>query len=399
MLLPVVTKAVSKRLSDESISVREAAVSLVGSYVVASPLALQSYHAALLPRLTDPGVSVRKRALKIFQTVLTENPHYRGRSTVSSIMLERSADLKEEDGVRDLIDDIFCALWLRDGDEPLSQLPGKRSTTIDEGSVLVPSVPGIVTPNSPMVSTKRKAPQVRSDLAAEQMMEVVRAGGSGDNLEALLKKLLNGGIESDNSRKLAERQKRRELSRKQCTQLVNSLFELLVCVDEQRDIRPHVGKDIAATLATIAVFTNLSPFPILKHLDTILPFLKADNGVSMEDETAIVCATCDIIFRLSPALNHQVLAHLASSSVAKDLTKILYKFGPVALASAVRAFSSLANHSDAAGTTFFADKLMDVAKTFYGYAVKKKSIDDFTSTIVSKFQVFRMRAKRSSHSL
>jgi cohesin loading factor subunit SCC2 len=59
MLLPVITKAVSRRLSDESISVREAAVSLVGSYVIKSPVAMKRYHSALLPCLTDVGVSVR----------------------------------------------------------------------------------------------------------------------------------------------------------------------------------------------------------------------------------------------------------------------------------------------------------------------------------------------------
>lgn len=154
-------------------------------------------------------------------------------------------------------------------------------------------------------------------------------------------------------------------------------------VDEQRDIRPRFGKEIAATLSTIAVFANVSPFPLLKHLNTVLPYFQAYNGVSMDDESAIVCATCDIIFRLSPEFDQQLLARLADSSVAKDLTKILYTFGPAALPSSVRAFSALAHHPNAGGKSIFTEKLLAVSKTLYGYACKKNSVADFASMTVS----------------
>lgn len=388
MLLPIITKAVSRRLSDEAISVRETAVSLVGGYAVLSPLAIQSYHAALLPCLTDKGVSVRKKAVQIFQKILIKNPRYKGRSAVCNILLERSADPKEEDGVRDRIDDLFCLLWLRDCSKEL--LPEKkRSDSMDEdpptagSSEQAASIPGVVTPSSPIVANKRKKPQRRGDVAAEQMMEVVKTAGTGDTLEALLKKLLSGSIDSDNSRKQSERQKRQELGQKQCTTLVDSLFELLMVVEEQRDIRPHVGKDIAATLLTIGVFATVAPHPVLKHLDTFLIFLKADNGVSLEDETAIVCATCDIVYRLSSAFDHNALVRLSASSVATDLTKICYKFGPAALSSAIRAFSSLAHHPEAGDNARIGEKLLRMAKTFYKYLVSKSETQDFSASGVS----------------
>lgn len=384
MLLPVIMKAVAKQLSDESISVREAAVALIGNYLSRSPpLAIHNYHEFLVPCLTDPGVSVRKRAIKIFQSILITNPWYRGRTAVFKILLQRSADPKEEDSIRDLIDELLYMLWFRGGSEPVSR--PQRSE--DEDKVPVASIPGVVTPNSPMASSKRKSVQLRSDIAAEQMMEVVQGEGTGTNLESVLMSLLkdfSGTLANNNSRKQSESRKRREGGENQCSQIVNSLFELLLVLDEQRSIRQHVGCDISATLATIAVFASICPNALLKHFDLILPYLKADNGVSMNDESAIICAVCDILYRLAPVLDPSILPRNSGLAIAKDLTKISYKFGPVALASAIRAFATLANRLDRSVHAIFADKLLDVAKTFYGYALKKNEIDDFASINVSE---------------
>lgn len=382
MLLPIVTNTVSMRLADESISVREAAVALVGNYIDKSPHAIQNYQAALIPCLTDSGVSVRKRAVKIFESILVKNPHFRGSSEICNVLLQRSSDPKEEDGVRDLIDETFCKLWLRDGTESISQHTAKRRLSF-ESAAQIPSIPGVVTPNSPEVVTKRRQSHVRSDFASEQMMEVVRTAGSGADLEALLKKLLNGTINSDSERKQTERQKRQALGQAQCNQLVESLFALLVVIDEQRNIRNDVGKDLAATLTTIGVFANVSPHPILKHLDTITLYLKADNGVSKEDESSIVCATCDIMFRLIPAFDKQVISRLTDGSLAQDLTKVTYKFGPSALAPTIRAFSALANKADSMGNSLLGKRLLVVVRTFYAYAANKNSYDDFSVAAVS----------------
>jgi len=50
--------AVAKRFKDEAISVREAAVSLVGFYVLQAPELAKSFHTPLLFRLNDNGISV-----------------------------------------------------------------------------------------------------------------------------------------------------------------------------------------------------------------------------------------------------------------------------------------------------------------------------------------------------
>ena len=157
MLIPAIVKAVSKRLTDESISVREAAVSLVGNYIARSPQAIQSYHSVLVPCMTDLGVSVRKRALKIFHSILTKNPSYRGRATVFNILLQRLIDPNEEDSLRDLVHEVICMLWFRSGTEPMSRHIETNSVSInDDVKIPVVSIPGVVTPNTPVVSERRK---------------------------------------------------------------------------------------------------------------------------------------------------------------------------------------------------------------------------------------------------
>ena len=107
MLYSFIKKAVMRRFSDESISVREAAVALVGSYVVHTPAVANTYHRAFLDALNDSGLSVKKRTVKIMQDILTSNPAYKGRASACSAMLGLAANPKEDDAVRDLAQEIL----------------------------------------------------------------------------------------------------------------------------------------------------------------------------------------------------------------------------------------------------------------------------------------------------
>lgn len=115
MIQPLIRKAVSERFQDESISVREAVVSLVGS-LVSSPShsnIAEQFHNCLLYALSDKGVSVRKRAIKIFHDILKRGDSPK-RAQVLSKLLRIASNPKEEDtGVRELIYDTFYDLWFR----------------------------------------------------------------------------------------------------------------------------------------------------------------------------------------------------------------------------------------------------------------------------------------------
>jgi hypothetical protein len=87
--------------------------------------------------------------------------------------------------------------------------------------------------------------QKRADVAAEQMMEVVKAGDRGA-LEALLAKLLSGASETGTGRK--EEQKRAQRMQPETVRPTYEFFELLFRL-KSRETTVHSGrKDIAATL-------------------------------------------------------------------------------------------------------------------------------------------------------
>ena len=75
---PNVRLAVEKRLMDSSPAVRDAALDMLGRYVVYNPeLALQ-YLPKIGERITDSGLSVRKRVIKLLKSlypVVTDHAH------------------------------------------------------------------------------------------------------------------------------------------------------------------------------------------------------------------------------------------------------------------------------------------------------------------------------------
>jgi len=393
MLLPKVMNAVSERLSDESISVREAVVSLVGSYVVSSPVLANAFHAHLIPLLLDPGVSVRKRTVKILQDILCSNPNYRGRSDACDKCLQRAADTKEDDGVREALHALFMKLWLEEGDLYIASLSPLRNglagspSTSPPGSAGDKSVASGIVTLTPTPTNGRRATRslnkgpgkVRSDLAAEQMVAAVKIAGTNKNLASFMRDLLCNVNDSDKGKKAAERVKRQKLAKKQCFHLVDALFELLLSTEEKRSILgPALGAELVATVRTIGVFAEVSTESILKHLQTILPYLKADNGLTPAEESSLVSAASDILYRVAPILDQAEVERLSNGSVGKDLVKITYKHGLGALYSSIRALCTLAHHKDAGEDNTFSKKLLSLAKTFYAYLVKKEIIEEFT---------------------
>jgi cohesin loading factor subunit SCC2 len=102
MGLEVVRHAMEERFHDESISVREAAVSLVGQYVMRSDTTsdlLETYHLALMERLVDVGVSVRKSVVKTLRDCLAAYPNHARRSEICCALVERSSVVKVSRGL------------------------------------------------------------------------------------------------------------------------------------------------------------------------------------------------------------------------------------------------------------------------------------------------------------
>lgn len=399
MLQPKIKRAVADRFQDESKSVREAIVSLVGNFVVAVPEVANAFASSLLPRLSDEGVSVRKKTVRIFHEILMSNPTFRSRATVCAVMLRRAADPKEDDSVRDLIHALFAGLWLGGEIVELPLFEESVAPSLNGAPLIIPNgEPGVVTPNSkgsteelesckvPAVRPNMESNmQVRCRIASEQMIEVVAAANSKDVLSSLLRDLLFGLADSDKDRKASEREKRKQNAIAHCSHLVDALFEHLLSLEETRSgDQDAFAHSLVAMIRTIGVFAEVAPTDVLRHIQTLLPYLKADNGVTNSIECDIVSEVCDTVYACSSIMSFMEYREMCESSVANDLIRITYRFGSSALSSSIRALSGLANHPEATEDSVFAKQLTKVAITFYGYLLKNLTLtNDFVAANAS----------------
>jgi cohesin loading factor subunit SCC2 len=408
MMYPFLRTAVTARFRDEAISVREAAVSLVGSYVVQSqsPTVANAFHTAFMVGLQDTGVSVRKRTIHILQNILLYNPNYKGRAQSCSELLKLAADPKEDDGVRDLIHDLFLKVWLDQGDQTVAASPSPLSKGNPktpsmahccmeglEGATLhTPPPPSqhkeILTPltretQSLERRSKTRRLQIRSEIAAEQMVQVIKASGDeGKNLTFLLKEIIGQAQDKYKTKFKSRRRKSSSstsyMAQDHCTLLVDALLELLLSFEENRLLLSEPGKELAAIMRTIQVFTEVSPISVVPHLDTLLPYLKADNGLdSIQEEAVLVSSLSEIISRVSASLDEQDLDRIAQGGLGDDLVQVTYKLGRGALSSASQALCRLAHHP--CRSLVFGQKVLYLANTFYKVLNKYKEIDNFSN--------------------
>jgi cohesin loading factor subunit SCC2 len=417
-----IRNAVARRFSDESISVRDAVVSLVGSYVMNTPDIANAFHPALIHGLTDSGLSVRKRTVHVFRDILSTNPSYNGRAEACSGMLRLAADPKEDDTVRDLIYDLFSTIWLENGekisdgqrrssqtisafedlispvskasnleDMMLATTPSKTSSRVN----LIPATPtrwSSVTKSTRSTARKSRSRyhQLRCQAAAHQMVEVVKAANTEYHLTLLFRELLSDTPDSDKSKKSSARKKRNGHAKAHVSMLVDALFEMLLGVEEDNDKSTvEKGGELVSIFRTLRVFTDASPIDVLRHLDTLLPYLKIDNGLRPTDEANIACSLCGVLSRVIPELDHDDCERLAETSLADDLVGITKKWGKAASSSAVQALCLFSAKEQPGHLEVFGKRLLALAKIFFAYLVKTEKSGDYTTKRKTKSHVSR----------
>uniref|UniRef100_A0A671LTL9 Nipped-B protein n=1 Tax=Sinocyclocheilus anshuiensis TaxID=1608454 RepID=A0A671LTL9_9TELE len=101
-------RGVHGRLMDNSTSVREAAVELLGRFVLSRPQLTEQYYDMLIERILDTGISVRKRVIKILRDICLEQPTFNKITEMCVKMIRRVSD---EEGIKKLVNETFQKLW------------------------------------------------------------------------------------------------------------------------------------------------------------------------------------------------------------------------------------------------------------------------------------------------
>uniref|UniRef100_A0A8C2DXM3 Nipped-B protein n=1 Tax=Cyprinus carpio TaxID=7962 RepID=A0A8C2DXM3_CYPCA len=101
-------RGVHGRLMDNSTSVREAAVELLGRFVLSRPQLTEQYYDMLIERILDTGISVRKRVIKILRDICLEQPNF---SKITEMCVKMIRRVNDEEGIKKLVNETFQKLW------------------------------------------------------------------------------------------------------------------------------------------------------------------------------------------------------------------------------------------------------------------------------------------------
>ncbi|KAK4306344.1 hypothetical protein Pmani_021828 [Petrolisthes manimaculis] len=93
---------------DHSTAVREAAVDLVGKFVLSRPEVLNTYYDMIAARILDTGVSVRKRVIKILKDICLECPDF---NKIPEICVKMIRRINDEEGIKKLVQEVFQNMW------------------------------------------------------------------------------------------------------------------------------------------------------------------------------------------------------------------------------------------------------------------------------------------------
>lgn len=196
-----VQRAVEGRFLDSAISVREAAMELVGRHIVSRPDFSLKYFEKIAERIMDTGVSVRKRVIKIIRDVCLSNAGFSKTTEGCLRIISRIND--EETSIQDLVGKTFFELWF---EEPT----GHNIQYLGDESVI------------PLEITER----------AEQLVDVLRNLSSHQAMVTIIKRSLSLDFCPQNAKNSATSMVTQAAVRLRCELMCKFLLESVLKVEE-----------------------------------------------------------------------------------------------------------------------------------------------------------------------
>ncbi|KAF7296629.1 Sister chromatid cohesion protein [Mycena chlorophos] len=218
-----VRRAIESHFLDSSSAVRDAAVELIGKYMIDSPEVAGNYYTKIADRMADTGLAVRKRVIKLLKQYYGVISDIETKTDICRRLVMRMAD--EDDTVKELAIKTIEELWF-----PVV-LPSamKSRGSVSTGDVLQTKVAVIMGTSAHF--TDRQSP-----------------------LEDILHQIISGS----------------EGLHKRYAEICEVLIEALV------DATDFPGFTVINCVRTIHLFTNAYPAVFSHdHATTLLPFLKA----------------------------------------------------------------------------------------------------------------------------
>lgn len=337
---------------DYSTSVREAAVDLVGKFVLSRPELIDKYYDMLSTRILDTGVSVRKRVIKILKDICMECPDF---PKIPEICVKMIRRVNDEEGIRKLVMEVFQNMWFT----PIRERP-----TLDSESLL------------------RKVMNITDVVAASKDMGL-------EWFEQLLVSLFKPKEDKDDSTKMQADPPRTLLMA--CKQIVDCLIENVLRLEETNlGDSEKLGKKgssqrLVACLTTLYLFAKIRPRLLVNHAITLQPYLSLK--CQTQGDYQIISSVAHTLELVVPLMEHPSETFLAQ--LEEDSVKLILQHDRSVVASCLSCLGSIVNN-----VTRNFKLIRDCFKKYYGHLTEYKSFyeKDPTNPMLLKCRPFFRRA-------
>ncbi|KAL1338205.1 sister chromatid cohesion protein SCC2 [Arachis hypogaea] len=290
-----VQSAVEGRFCDSAISVREAALELVGRHIASHPDVGFKYFEKIAERIKDTGVSVRKRAIKLIRDMCSSNVNFSGYTRACTEIISRISD--DESSIQDLVCKTFHEFWF---EEPY----GSQTQVFGDGSTV------------PLEVAKK----------TEQIVEMLRRMPNNQLLVTVIKRNLSLDFLPQAAKAVGVNPVSLATVRKRCELMCKCLLEKILQVEEinSNEVEVHALPYVLALHAFCLVdptlcapASNPSQFVV-----TLQPYLKTqvDNRMVaqlVESIIFVIDAVLPLLRKLPPNiveeleqdLKHMIVRH------------------------------------------------------------------------------------------
>ncbi|XP_026758153.1 nipped-B protein [Galleria mellonella] len=300
---------VNRSFLDQSTAVREAAVDLVGKFVLSRPDLIDKYYGMLSNRILDTGVSVRKRVIKILKDICIECPEF---PKIPEICVKMIRRVNDEEGIRKLVMEVFQNMWFSPC--PNSIRPGSLDMTAAAADPLTRKVLNI----TDVVISSR-------DMGLEWFQQ-------------LLMSLFKPKEDKDDSTKIIYQPPKSLLVA--CQQIVDCLIESLLQLEESSAEGSGSSQRILACLSTLHLFAKIRPQLLVNHALTLQPYLSLKCQNQYEQQImSTVASTLELVV---PLMEHPSEVFLAQ--LEEDAVKLILQRGQLVIASCIACLAAIVNN-------------------------------------------------------
>ncbi|XP_068142323.1 nipped-B protein isoform X2 [Drosophila tropicalis] len=260
---------VNQKFLDTAISVREAAVDLVGKFVLSNHELIDQYYDMLSTRILDTGVSVRKRVIKILRDICIEYPDF---DKIPEICVKMIRRVNDEEGIQKLVTEVFMKMWFT---------PCIKNDKL-----------GIQRKINQIIDVVNTAHDTGTTWLEGLLMSIFKPK------ESVLKP--DGSVQ-DPIKKNTEPPAEIVLA---CQQLADGLVDRLIELEDTDNVR------MLGCITTLHLLAKVRPQLLVRHAITIEPYLniKCHSGTAAK----FICAVADILEKVVPLVNNASESFLAS---------------------------------------------------------------------------------------